>query len=71
MNIGLEGETKMIVTWKDEGTKGPCTSYENEDDMNMELEYGKPHPADTHHGWMTRSAAVKIAKDMGAEFRDV
>jgi hypothetical protein len=60
-----------VVTWKDEGDCGPCTIYDNAEEVGRLLPYGEPYPDTIHKmGWMTKGEARKLAKKMKAEFRE-
>lgn len=69
----VRNEAKPLVTWKDEGDTGPVTTYSADarSQRHALREYGSPLPeGQVDSGWMTRSAAVKLADLVGADFEE-
>jgi len=58
----------MIIVWKDEGTYGPISTYNTRE----EIFRGRPYdPNRKPPEWITRSEALRRAKELGAEFIEV
>lgn len=59
-----------VLTWKDEGRKGPVRLYiclEQLEQATKGVDYGTPLPG-RDLGWHTRSEAFRLAEEHGASF---